>query len=473
MPNRFCEIEDGIINSPATTPVPRRRPSEPALLWLALLLAGRLCHAQSGPLIVSPAVEPPPAHSAAAPATYDQDFAALCKAVGGHFYDAGFNGLDWPRVQAEYAPRVKSVTSDAQFLTLMNGLLARLHASHTRLYGPDNFEFYLLPEVVYGQPNTLRYFLPQQAAGGLRDTMRQPFQIGCLPSPDDPARVAAVLDGTPAAGAGLRAGDELVSVDGRPYHGLTQFGPTPVRLGYRRQGVEATVTVTPTAATALDLMLAATEKSARIIPLPDGRRIGYVHLWCMGDFRFQAALEGLVTGRLHDTDGFVLDLRQGYGGSPSGYADPFFLPDFEVTARLRQTPPPTTRHEGYGKPLVVIVDHGTRSAKEWLAWTFQESKRATLVGQQTAGAVLGLGVFPVGTRFLLELAVEDLTLNGIHLEGRGVAPDIALAGTPSDDAYLQAALQVFSGRHGEGGGKVSETAPRSLLPPTSPAFSRE
>lgn len=444
-----------------TTFTPRRRRRAPvlgpALLCLALLPGGRVCHAQPGPAIVPPV---------AAPTTYAQDFAALCKAVGGHFYDPRFNGLDWPRVQAEYAPRVKSVTSDAQFLALMNGLLARLHASHTRLYGPDDFEFYLLPEVVRG------YSAPRQRLGLSRGAAPRPFQIGCLPSPDDPARVAAVLDGTPAAGAGLRAGDVLVSVDGRPYHGLTQFGPAPVRLGYRRRGVEAAVTVTPTAPSPLDLMLAATEKSARVIPLPDGRRIGYVHLWCMGDFRFRAALEEMVLGRLHDTDGLVLDLRQGYGGSPTGYADPFFLPDFEVSERSRNTSHPATSHRGYGKPLVVLVDHGSRSAKEWLAWTLQESHRATLVGQQTAGAVLGLGIFPIGPRFLLELAVEDLTLNGVHLEGHGVSPDIALAGTPSEDAYLQKALQVFTRQRGGTGEKVSDAVPRFLPPCPLPAVNR-
>ncbi len=447
----------------------------PILLWLVMPLAGRVCRAQSPPAFVPLAAAAPATNGPAAPMTYEQDFAALCKAVGGHFYDAGFNGLDWPRVQAEYAPRVKSVTNDAQFLALMNGLLARLHASHTRLYGPDDFEFYLLPEVVGGQPNNLRDFPPGRvvgrqpgtprylylfpAGGGAQNIVRRPYMIGCLPAPDDPARVAAVLDGSPAAGAGLRAGDVLVSVDGRPYHGMTQFGPTPARLGYRRLGVTAAVTVTPTAQTPLDLMLAATEKSARVIPLPDGRRVGYVHLWCMGDARFQAVLEGLVTGRLHDTDGLVLDLRQGYGGSPTGFADPFFRPDFQVSAHFRQTSRSAERHEGYGKPLVVLVDHGTRSAKEWLAWTFQESKRATLVGQRTAGAVLGLETFPIGKSFpvgpdfLLELAVEDLTLNGVHLEGHGVDPDIALAGTPTDDAYLQAALQAFARQRGGVGGK--------------------
>jgi len=396
----------------------------PALLWLALLLTGHEGHAQAATKLVPPA-------AAAAP-TYDQDFAALCKAVGDHFYDPKFNGLDWPRVQAEYARRVKTVQNDAQFLALMNDLLARLHASHTRLYGPDDFEFYLLPEIMSGRVS------PRQGAA------RRLFQIGCLSSPDDPARVAAVLDGSPAAGAGLRAGDVLVSADGRPYHGLTQFGAAPARLVYRRQGAEAAATVTPVAPSPLDLMLRATEKSARVLSLPDGRKVGYVHLWCMGNSQFQRTLEDLVLGRLHDTDGLVLDLRQGYGGTPIGFADPFFRPDFRVSSRTRKAPLWADRNEGYAKPLVVLVDHGTRSAKEWLAWTLQQSKRATLVGQRTAGAELALQTFPLGPGFLLELAVQDLALNGVRLEGRGVDPDVVLTGTPSDDAYLQKALQVLA-----------------------------
>lgn len=64
-------------------------------------------------------------------------------------------------------------------------------------------------------------------------------------------------------------------------------------------------------------------------------------------------------------------------------------------------------------------------------------KAATLVGQQTAGAELGLLTYPVGSRFLLELAVGYLALNGVRLEGRGVNPDIALADIPPGDAYFQ------------------------------------
>ena len=398
-----------------------------------------------------PALAPTPT---AVRAPYARDFGALCTAVQDHFYDPALGGLDWPRVRAEYAGRLAMVQDDAQFRALMNALLARLRASHTRLYGPDDFEYYLLPEIVYGQiapPQLGPRTIPQGVAARPQDRFRggrvfglEIPQIGCLPASADPAVVAAVLDGSPAAAAGLRAGDVLVSVDGRPYQGLTQFGRAPLRLVYRRAGVETAVTLTPVLQTPLELMLAATEKSVRVIGLPDGRKIGYLHLWCMGSGQFAQALEEAVTGRLHDTDGLVLDLRQGYGGSPGGYADVFFRPDLRVAGRSRQNPHWVPRHEGYTQPLVVLVDRGTRSAKEWLAFTLQASGRATLVGQRTAGAVLSLQIFPVGPPFLLELAVQDLTLNDVRLEGRGVTPDIAVTGAPSDDAYLKAALQAFA-----------------------------
>src|SRR5262249_36822206 len=121
----------------------------------------------------------------------------------------------------------------------------------------------------------------------------------------------------------------------------------------------------------------------------------------------------------------------------------------------------TPRRSGYDKPMVVLINGGTRSAKEHFACQFKKTGRATLVGTRTAGAFLGAGGFPVGKDGLLELAVGGLKLDGKRLEGGGVAPDIEVA--PRDtysagDTQLARAREVLLAKIA---GVKQESAPRS------------
>ncbi len=370
------------------------------------------------------------AASATAPSPYQKEFEAVWQAVRDQFYDEKTGGLDWGAVGERYRARLGAVRDDRAFTRLANEMLAQLRASHTRLFTPDDFEFYLLPDLHARQPR------------------RRLRHIGVLTHADRPAVAAAVLDGSPAARAGLRAGDVLVSVDGALYRGLTQFSDGPVTLSYRRADKAGSVRVTPVEEGPLEALLKATRQSVRVLRQPDGRRVGYVHLWSMAGDRFAAALEAAVTGPLHDTDGLVLDLREGFGGSPEGYADVFFRPDIRVWSRAHGQAAGRQSWQGYSRPLVVLIDDGTRSAKEWLAWTLQTSGRATLVGQRSAGAVLAAKGIPVSDRFYLSLAVLDLKLNGERLEGRGVTPDVPVPGDIEETAFLQKGMDALQAKRG-------------------------
>ena len=89
--------------------------------------------------------------------------------------------------------------------------------------------------------------------------------------------------------------------------------------------------------------------------------------------------------------------------------------------------------------MVVLINEGTRSAKELLTFQFKKSKRAKLVGKRTAGAFIAAGMFTVGKTGALELPVMDLRLDGEPLEGRGVAPDIEVE---AKDSYTERDTQL-------------------------------
>ena len=76
------------------------------------------------------------------------------------------------------------------------------------------------------------------------------------------------------------------------------------------------------------------------------------------------------------------------------------------------------------KPVVLLVDGGTRSGKEILAHGFRTYGIGPVVGGRTAGAVTAGRLFRLSNDDLLYVAVADARVDGERLEGRGVEPDI-------------------------------------------------
>jgi carboxyl-terminal processing protease len=254
--------------------------------------------------------------------------------------------------------------------------------------------------------------------------------------------VSAVLDGGPAQKAGIQAGDSILSADGAPFTTSGSFHGKEgkkVQLTVKREGAAYSVLidVVPVKQNQLRAFLNATRNSAHVINV-QGKRIGYVHLWTMANDNFKNALDGIVINQLHDTDGLILDLRDGFGGIPFGYIDVFTRPDVSWESQYRGGQPSVT-HTGYNKPIVVLINEGTRSAKEFFSYQFKSSHRALLVGKQTAGAFLGAGSFPISDTGLLEMAIVGLRIDGIKLEQDGVRPDVEV---DAKDSYTDRDQQM-------------------------------
>lgn len=95
----------------------------------------------------------------------------------------------------------------------------------------------------------------------------------------------------------------------------------------------------------------------------------------------------------------------------------------------------------------MLINGGTRSGKEVLAYGFKTYWLGELIGTQTEGAVLAATAFPIGSGLLL-LAVEDVQVDGERLEGVGVTLTIEAGGEPpagSEDPQLSRAVAVLSG----------------------------
>lgn len=347
--------------------------------------------------------------------------------VTAKFYDRTFRGLPWEKMVATAREELDATSDDKKLAETINDLLGSLDASHTKFLSASDQEYWVLNAVFS------------------REIEGAPLaQIGAwFVAIDGMWFIKNIVAASPAAKAGLLAGDEVVSANGRPFEPVRSFAGSagrPVQLSYRRSrnGPERLVAVTPEVRGFQSSFLAATVASRAIFPLGK-KRIGYFHLWAGTHPRFQEALAKAVEDFRTGTDAMILDLRDGFGGCAPAWLNPFFDHD-EEGRPISQL---------YAKPLAILINGGTRSGKEWLAHILKQKKRGALMGSRTAGSFLAGQPFEIRPgRCLLFLAVSGNGPAGVDLEQKGVAPDISVAFelpySAGKDPQLDAALEKLA-----------------------------
>jgi len=373
-------------------------------------------------------------------------FEEVWRTVRDRFYDTHLHGLDWSAVRERYMPEATWANSEEALASVVNSMLSELHAWHTRYYTPREPEYYELSSIFAGALS--RRGLERAFPGG---RISYP-SIGVLSRLDMQGRsiIAGVIEGTPAQQAGLLAGDEIVLADGAPFQPVQSFRGKvnkEVVLGLRRVGAFMQISVTPVDIEPNKMFLDGLKASARIIRA-NGRSIGYVHVWCYAGSAYQRTLEHLLSeSPLNDADSLIWDLRDGWGGAIPEYLDLFNTraPTIQVTDRNGAS---EFENVKWRKPVAMVVNGGTRSGKEILAYGFKKYRLGEVVGSRTEGAVLAATAFLIGGGLLL-LAVEDVRVDGERLEGVGVAPTIEVQADPASvglgDPQLNRAVAVLSG----------------------------
>lgn len=207
--------------------------------------------------------------------------------------------------------------------------------------------------------------------------------------------VIAPIEGTPAERAGLRGGDRIVEIEGKPTDGFTTEDAvkllrgepgTKVNLGIGRPGVEQTM---PFALTREIINIKAVPYAAIVEP-----GVGYVRL---ADFsrvatrELSRAVDSLFGAGARK---LIFDLRQNGGGllAEGKEVSDLFLPPGRVIVRTKGRVPDSEREytaeteDQFGEfPLVVLVDRGSASAAEIVAGALQDWERGLILGDTTFG----------------------------------------------------------------------------------------
>lgn len=369
--------------------------------------------------LVQPHLEAQPPAS-----TFEQTFEQVWETIDEKFYDPNFNGVDWPAMRDRYRPAVVQAQSREQAAEVINQMLAELNTSHTRFYTADEPAYYQLLGVFLPRSTELQ----EQLAEFLPEGKSVYRGIGIFTQQSNGKTfIKALLNDGPADEAGLLMGDEIIRVDGQPFHPIRSFeGTEPVTVTIRRSpdSNPEEITVTPKPFDATTMFLEAQRASAEVID-QDGKKVGYVHIWSYAGDQYHEQLEReLLYGDLKDADALVVDLREGWGGANTHYLNVYNQRSLSLTSIPRDGRRYTSR-SSWTKPVVLLVNEGSRSGKEILAYGFQQLQIGPVVGSKTAGAVVAGSPFLMQDGSLLYVAVTDVFLDdNFRLEGLGITPDV-------------------------------------------------
>jgi len=263
---------------------------------------------------------------------------------------------------------------------------------------------------------------------------------------DNLVKVVAPIDDTPAARAGVRAGDLITHLDGEQVMGLSlnqavdkMRGPvnSPITLKIKRDGVAEPIEIK----IVRDIIRIRSVRSRE-----EGGDVGYVRITQFNEQTFDGLRDSIdkISKDIpaDKLKGWVLDLRNNPGGllDQAISVSDAFLERGEIVSTRGRNSEESQRYNARGgdltkgKPVIVLINGGSASASEIVAGALQDHKRATLVGTRSFGKGSVQTIIPLGQNGAIRLTTARYyTPSGRSIQAKGIEPDIeVLQDTPED-----------------------------------------
>jgi carboxyl-terminal processing protease len=277
---------------------------------------------------------------------------------------------------------------------------------------------------------------------------------------DGVVKVISPIEDTPAARAGIRAGDLITKIDNTSTKGMTLTEAVKMMRGRVKTPITLTIVREGQAQPLVIKIVRDTirVRSVRSKMLDDN--IGYVRI-----AQFQEKTGSDLVRHLKELGakgapkGLILDMRNDPGGllnSAIGVSAAFLKPDALVVSTDGRAPDSKHKYMAnsadYARgesdymtglpawvktvPMVVLVNVGSASASEIVAGALQDHKRATIMGNRTFGKGSVQVILPISDSTAIKLTTSRyFTPSGRSIQATGIVPDVVVADTAEGDLF--------------------------------------
>ena len=439
----------------------------------------------------------------------EKTFELVWRTVNEENFDPTFGGVNWTAVYSRYSTRVARTASDQELYILLQQMLNEIPQSHFAIIPPEN-----IPRIRVKRTQALK-------AEGQRDEAGEDVALGDEETESDNAVATQMLNGigvdvrllngqivitrvdadSPASRAGLRTGFILKSVDNIPILSLPPSVVIPPELHMRLRQRILVDYLGGEPGTNVNLSYLDEENKEHAVTIRRERlkgtfsqalgnlpplyteleskrledKIGYIRLTVFTPQLAEKLCAAIKS--MHDAPGLVIDLRGNPGGVMGVASGVVGLLTDKTgligTLRMRTgsfSIPSFPQRSAYNGPIVVLIDRLSGSTAEVMAAALQETGRAIVVGERSAGEVLGANIIKLPTGALFEYARAGFkTSQGATLEGKGVKPDVEMkldrnSLLKGEDNQVQEAVRLIKLRKEE----AKNRAPDKVEPPPPP-----
>ncbi|MFI5164048.1 MAG: S41 family peptidase [Bacteroidia bacterium] len=338
-----------------------------------------------------------------------------------NYYDENFHGVDWGKMEKQYVKYLPFIKNRDNLRLMLNDMLGELNSSHMGFRST-------------GKEEKTSYDMKTAATGIIFEN-------------ENPYKVQYILKGSPADNINdsIRPGDILTAVNGkaidpnadRESYFLLPVLPDEMTLTFKRDGKTVNVNVHPQPYNEQTALMYDEweERNQEYVDAKSTKRIAYIHMKDMSEASLDKFLREM-TSEGSERDALILDLRYNNGGNVHG----------EVLDFLAQRPYLKWQYRGgkicpqpnfspSAKPIILLVNARSLSDAEMTAAGFKALKLGKIVGTETYRWIIFTSAKTLVDGSVCRVpAWGCFTLNGDDLEHTGVAPDIYVKNTFTDNA---------------------------------------